>query len=242
MATIVVGLVGLSTLVGAKPSQAANLNGGFGTDNFTDWSTIGESSIETADFGSGQTKGTYEVLRTGDVYEGNLSSVPESAIESFLGSAAGSLDTLIGADAIDGSAIKQTFTAKAGDFLSFQWNFLTNEATPEPEGFNDFAFVSINGRTFKLADTFSSFFSSSSNDFDSETGLKTFSYTVPVDGTYRLGLGDLNVKDNATSSGLLVGDVELESKSVPVPEPDSGLGLLGFAAFCIASTWKHKKQ
>ena len=75
IAAIVVGLVGLSTLLGAKPSRATILNGGFETNNFTDWSTIGESSIETADFGSGQTKGTYEVLRTGDIYEGNLSSV-----------------------------------------------------------------------------------------------------------------------------------------------------------------------
>jgi hypothetical protein len=47
------------------------------------------------------------------------------------------------AEAIEGSAIKQTFTANAGQTLSFSWNFLTNESVGNDANpnFNDFAFA-----------------------------------------------------------------------------------------------------
>lgn len=157
-------------------------------------------------------------------------------IESFLGLASGSLDSLIGANAFEGSAIQQTFTAKAGDILSFDWNFLTNEATPETEGFNDFAFVSFNGIASKLAETSSSFLSSSSNNFDEETGFQNLSYTVTDDGTYTLGLGVLDTRDNTMGSGLLIDNVKA------VPEPTSILGILAFGAFSAVSVLKRKKQ
>jgi hypothetical protein len=52
----------------------------------------------------------------------------------------------------EGSAISTTFTENAGDVLSFDWNFMTDDI--QSEGFNDFAFVTLSqaGHT-KLADT-----------------------------------------------------------------------------------------
>lgn len=237
LAAHIVSLVSLSTLGGANPSQAAIINGGFETGDFTGWSRIGESFIDTSEFGSGPTERSFDaLLLTGAAEDGELGSVSDSAIESFLGLASGTLDSLIGADAFEGSAIKQTFTAQAGDILRFDWNFLSTEAAPETEGFNDFAFVAINGIASQVADTSSSFFSSSSNDFDEETGFQTFSYTVTSDGTYTLGFGVLDTGDDIMGSGLLVDDVQL------VPEPASVLGLLAFAALAAGSALKSKKQ
>lgn len=245
----IISLVSLLPPFSANLSHAAILNGGFESD-FTGWIKIGESFTETSEFGVEPTEGTYNaLLLTGAAEDGELGSVSDSTIESFLGLASGSLDTLIGADAIEGSAIGQTFTAKAGDYLSFDWNFLTNEATPETEGFNDFAFVSVNGTVSKLADTFSSVFSSSANEFDTETGFTTSSYIVTADGTYSLGLGVLDTGDNTMGSGLLIDNVKLENNGVSqpivsVPEPSLVLGLLGFAAsgFCSALCKQQKRM
>jgi hypothetical protein len=40
-------------------------------------------------------------------------------------------DLILGnGDATSGSAIRQAFLAEAGDILTFDWNFLTDEGTP----------------------------------------------------------------------------------------------------------------
>lgn len=242
----VVGMVGLSSLGDAHSSPAATIrNGGFETGNFSNWSTIGDSFVDTSEFVINPTEGSYSALLiTGAAEDGELGAASDSAIETFLRLAPNSLDSLIGANAIEGSAIQQTFTAKAGDILSLSWNFLTNEATPETEGFNDFAFVSIAGVATKLADTSSSFFSSSANEFDQGTGFQTFSYTVTADGAYTLGLGVLDTRDNTMGSGLSVDNVKLESNIVSVPEPSSAeaTSLLGTLAFGAGLAWKRKKQ
>ncbi|MEC4818323.1 MAG: hypothetical protein SAK29_34385, partial [Scytonema sp. PMC 1069.18] len=159
-------------------------------------------------------EGTYSALLiTGAAEDGELNVFSDSDIESFLGLKSGTLDALIEKNGIEGSAILQTFTAKAGDTLSFDWNFLTNEAS-DTEIFNDFAFITINGEVFKLADTFSSLFSSSANEFDSETGFQAFSYTVSTDGIFTLGFGVLDAGDTMMSSGLSIDNVKLVSTSV----------------------------
>jgi hypothetical protein len=204
-----------STLIDATAFKEAFINEGFETGDFTGWSTVGMSYVDTSDFGTFPTQGIYSaLLTTGAAEDGELDVVSDSEIESFLGLLSGSLDDLIVNNAIEGSAIAQIFSAKAGDILSFDWNFLTNEATPESEGFNDFAIVSINDQVFKLADTFSSFFSSSANEFDSETGFETFSYTIPTDGTFTLGFSVLDTNDTTMSSALAIDNVQLETLSV----------------------------
>lgn len=186
------------------------INGSFETDDFTGWTTIGSTSIETSAFGSGPTEGTSQaLLSTGGA------TFSDEIIEAFLGLKRRSLDEFGNGDVTKGSAIRQTFTANAGDILTFNWNFLTNEGA-QVFPYNDFSFVSISSLS-ELADTtFSSSVTSLTTQFFEETGFQTFSFTIPTTGTYTLGLAVVDVGDNSIDSGLLVDNVTLSSVSNPI--------------------------
>ncbi|MBO3459398.1 MAG: hypothetical protein KME33_15315 [Aetokthonos hydrillicola CCALA 1050] len=186
-------------------------NGNFEAGNFTGWTTLGSTKIENGEFGGALTNETYQsLLTTGG------QSFDDSIIEKFLGLNAGGLNNLEkGATA--GSAIQQTFTAKAGDVLTFDYNFLTNEVLP-PVNFSDFGFVSISSQSdhskdfiSELANATTSQLTTSQTQFFGETGFKSFSYTVPEDGTYTLGIGVSDVGDTTGTSGLLIDNVKLTS-------------------------------
>ncbi|BAY50012.1 peptidase domain-containing protein (plasmid) [Scytonema sp. HK-05] len=195
------------------PESSVNptiINGSFETDDFTGWTTIGSTSIETSAFGTCPTEGTFQaLLSTGGA------TFSDAIIETFLGLEAGSLDNLGNGDVTQGSAIRQTFTANAGDILTVDWNFLTNEGA-QVFPHNDFSFVSISSQS-ELADTtFSSSVTSLTTQFFEETGFQTFSFTIPTTGTYTLGLGVADVGDDSIDSGLLIDNVTLISVSDPV--------------------------
>ena len=204
-------------------TTAAFTNGGLEDGDFTGWSTLGETGVETAAFGSGPTEGTFQAfLSTAGPVEdpaypvGN--AVPAADLETFLGLLSGSLDDISTDTVIEGSALKKTFTAKAGDVVSFDWNFLTDENTnlDEPDfppnlGANDLAFVTIVPLSL-LADTFWTF-SLSPTDFAAETGFDTFSFTIPITATYTLGIGVVDVGDAKTPSRLLVDNASLAPAS-----------------------------
>lgn len=221
----------LDTFTLSQPSPNPTIiNGGFEIGNFTGWTTIGETSIETSAFGSTPTSGSSQaLLSTGGA------TFADSIIEKSLGLEAGTLDNLGNRDATQGSAIRQTFTAEAGDVLTFDWNFLTGEETPNY--FNDSSFVSINSVS-KLADTTFPSFVSSLTPFIEETGFQTFSFTIPTTGTYTLGLGVTDVGEDTTNSGLLVDNVKIAS----VPEPSSALGVLVCGALGAVSVLRCKQR
>ncbi|WP_233501841.1 PEP-CTERM sorting domain-containing protein [Acaryochloris thomasi] len=136
-------------------------------------------------------------------------AVSDTDIESFLGLTSGTIDGLGNGDATEGSAIKQTFSGTTGQTLTFDWNFLTNESTPS--SFNDFAFISLfpDGNS-TLADTNSRFPLLGNNvSFNSETGFNAFSFILPADGDYTLGLGVVDVGDTVVDSALLVDNLNL---------------------------------
>ncbi|WP_424102805.1 hypothetical protein [Moorena producens] len=62
-----VSLVSAATLLSANPALAI-VNGSFETGDFTEWSTIGDTSIETAAFGSGPTDGDFQALLSTDFF------------------------------------------------------------------------------------------------------------------------------------------------------------------------------
>ena len=203
----------------------------------------------------------------------NGGSFNGSILDQFLGLTPGSVDSLVDVtqalpppatnsprlqepQAPQGSAIQQTFTAQAGDILSFDWDFLTNEllGTDLGAALPDFAFLSISSPSnsitpqLKLLDEKFQFptslsFVGTQTPFFQETGFKTYSFTIPTDGTYTLGIGVANKYDNFVDSGLLIDNVKLKHTSVTsVPEPNSVLTVLGFGAALGAGSVLKRKQ
>lgn len=221
----------LKTFPLPQPSTNATLtNGSFETADFSGWTTLGENTIETSAFGSGPTERQYAaLLSTGG------GSFANPIIEQFLGLKAGSLDNLVPLPPVpptqpptQGSVIKQTFTAKAGDTLIFDWDFLTNELsrTNVAASLPDFSFVSLSSKDgsisflSELADASFSSLVTSPTEFFQETGFQTFSYSIPTDETYTLGIGVSNKFDNFNDSGLLIDNVKLEHISIPQSTSD----------------------
>lgn len=196
-------------------------NGSFEIGDFQGWNTIGDTSIETQDLGIFLPDGTYQAFITnGDSDAGG--SVDDSDLEEFLDLVPGTLDGLVDSEAFEGSAIKQTFTVEAGDIVSFDWNFLTNEGTPS-DTFNDTAFLNVNGFTFELADTGSNFVDAAGVDeFSEQTGTQTLTFAIANAGTYTIGFGVVDVGDAVVDSGLAIDNVATQSfASVSTAESSS---------------------
>ena len=187
-------------------------NGSFETGDFRDWNTIGDTSIETNDLGIFPPDGTHQALITNGFSDAG-GSVSDSDLEEFLDLASGSLDGLVGGNATEGSVIKQEFTVEAGDIVSFNWNFLTNEATPDST-YNDTAFLSVSGFTFELADTGATFVDASGVDrFNEQTGTQTLTFSIAAAGTYTIGFGVVDVTDDIVDSGLVIDNIAIQPSS-----------------------------
>lgn len=171
------------------------------------WNSTGDSSIKTSSFGINPTEGFYQGLITTQT-----NAVSDSQVESFLGIQSGQLDSLTGYNAVEGSAFSKSITVEAGDTLTFNWNFLTDERAYSY--YNDFAFVAIShdsGCVFgsdsltKLADTYRSFSGSpATTGFSKQSGNNTFAYTFATSGTYNVGIGVMDSSDIDGDSALLV--------------------------------------
>ncbi|HEY9799698.1 MAG TPA: hypothetical protein V6D25_05010 [Leptolyngbyaceae cyanobacterium] len=244
----------LASVAIPNAAVAAILNGGF-EDGFNSWQTIGDYKVETSGFGSGTIEGNsqafistaydevIEVDANGNEIRGGnaasatfISGVAENSLDNFLNVSSFFGDDFL-ADAVEGSAIQQKFTAQEGQTLSFSWNFLTNESvgTNSNPDFNDFAFVTLSNSSetlyFKLADTSTEFLTTGSNTrFFEETGFKTFSYTLPDDGEYTLNIGIVDVGEPTVISGLLIDQVStIASQATPEASSTMSLLFLGIA-------------
>jgi hypothetical protein len=193
------------------------LNGGFEAGDFTGWTTIGSTAIKTASFGTGPTEGTFDALITND------SGPDHTTVESFLGLDANALTSLV-SNVTNGSVIQQTINVSAGSTLTFDWNFLTNEAVSATL-YRDFSFLSITpvgagGTLVKLADTTSPLVDApSATGFFYMSGFSTFTFTFTLDGTYILGVGAMNAGDQNINSALLVDNFQITPPPRPTPTP-----------------------
>lgn len=144
-------------------------------------------------------------------------------IEDFIGVAMGTLNVQDNF-AFEGSVLKQTFNVNAGDTLTFNWNFFTNEASNGA----DYAFVSINGTLTQLAAPADAI--NSSLPYAYTSGFQTFSQTFNAASSVTLAFGVVDVNDYNVTSALWFDNVAV------VPEPETyamflaGLGLMGFAS------------
>ncbi|MBW7966256.1 VCBS domain-containing protein [Bradyrhizobium sp. BR 10261] len=103
----------------------------------------------------------------------------------------------------DGSALVTPLSLHAGDIVSVDWNFTTDDYLP----YNDFAFASVNGAAFLLSDI------AATGSYGS-TGWHTFTYKIQTDGTYAFGAGVMNEQDYAVTSFLAVDNIRVNGEVV----------------------------
>ncbi|WP_232826175.1 hypothetical protein [Cyanothece sp. BG0011] len=246
----------ISSLIISPLAQAAQLNPGF-ENGLANWTPSGDVSLDTGLIGSGPLFGNSQALLTTASLEqddfpfvagafnfsGNsaVSTGSPSDLETALGLSPGDLDISPFLQAFEGSAIVQSFTVEEGETISFSWNFLTNDSNsdfPLTLGSpRDYAFIVLDGTITTLADTNSSFLSSSSTLFNQETGFQTFTSNPLTAGVYTLGIGIVDIQDTASTSALLI-DAPQETP-VTTSEPSSKLGLLLLITLGVSSLVKR---
>lgn len=224
-------------LCAAAPAGAVTVNPSFETGT-TGWTVVGDVSVVTDTFNVTPTDGTYQILLTT-----GAGAVSRADTEAAMGLPNGEIRRIFRRQIYDpgestgrrpreGSAIQQTFYADAGDVLTFDWDFLTNEAVPEdyytdflwgyletPSGTGEDALAHVNQDP-------NSFFTSLST-FDLETRYQTFTFTFTETGTYTLTLGVHDVEDALVDTGAIFDNFFLRK----APEPNTFFlvagGLLG---------------
>ncbi len=247
-------------------AQAAPIiNGGFETANLTGWgcTTVlvtppGPGSVGGAGVVAGldvppvgPQEGHYmAMLATGDPRYGNglppgiVSCLGASSAEPGPGVDLQSVDYPPGTypfheQFINTSVIWQTFSAKGGSQVSFQWNYLTNDGcgpNVDPFGFClDEAFVSLNGEVHLLTPPapMDGGCCLPSGDYAQQSGFITTTLSLPTDGVYVLAFGIGNELDINASSALLIDNVQR------IPEPHT-LALLGIAFAGIGLARRRK--
>ncbi|MGB3493119.1 MAG: S8 family peptidase [Elainellaceae cyanobacterium] len=197
----------------------------FETGTLDGWNTFGDSAATDSSFGIDPSEGDYQGLVTSQT--GSLSG---QALELAIALPTNSLGRLGRGNVIEGSAIQLVDVAvEAGDTLTFDWNFLSDEL-PVPSS-KDFGFVAIGDQVIKLADA-SDAGTTDGGAFDNSTGYETFSYTFDADDTLAISVGVVDVGSAAQDSGLLIDDVQINgsissmatSEGTSVPAQDDLTG------------------
>ncbi len=141
------------------------------------------------------------------------SAVPVADLETFFGATPGAI-TAASADpgydpAFEGAGIKDSFGFIAGDIVSFDYNFMTDELSPDLA--DDYAFVSIGGNITRLDHVLGSMLYETSHpdNYYLETGYLSFAYTALETGTLDFGIGIVDAFDEVVDSALLIDNIKI---------------------------------
>lgn len=222
----------LAALIGSLVCLTASAqitNGNF-SSGFATWSTFGDAnSVSGAAF---ITTASLDFDDDFPLAAGAFNSSGVSAglaaaplgLEEASGLTVGALDLDLVNAATEGSAITQTFSVNAGDTLSFDYQFFTNEGSQL-----DYSYFTINGSKFNLAQVANA--TTGSAPYAFETALLSGSYLFETAGLVTLGFGVVDIGDFNVTSALLIDNVTLTA----IPEPSTyaalmAAGVFGFAA------------
>lgn len=224
-ASLIAATVGLMF---TSSAMAAITNGGFSGNSLAGWNTLGD--VTTQSGGAFLTTASLfdddfpEEAGTFNASGISAYDIASGGFEAFAGLNAGDLDT---PDfAFEGSLLTQTISINAGDTLSFNWNFFTNEGVAP-----DYAFVAINGVISVLAPAQSALIPSVPYDFS--TGASVFSQTFSAASSVTLAFGVVDLSDYGVTSALWLDNVAL---TAAVPEPETYAMLLAGLGFIVASS------
>jgi hypothetical protein len=215
-------IVAACILMNSARLEAQVVNGGF-ESLMAGWSISGQAGPRDATFGVTPTHGTYagylENTGNGTVLAGDM--------ETALHLPTGTVTNFVLGTPTRGTVIWQNVAASAGQTLTFDWNFMSDELNEDPI-YNDFAFFSVVGPTSGVADA--SLIASRNSStftlggapagFDGLTGWNTQTYTFTATDTFRIGFGVMNVTDGGHNSAMM-----LDGISVPEPGCAAVLGL-----------------
>lgn len=230
-----IGILTGGSLLISSPAKAADLD--FNT-NHSSWFTFGDVYFANSKEVRLSTDANLDDDEQLGAISGqfNFSGQPAGEVgfvspnlTEFLGINADALD--INGVAFEGSAIKRTINVKAGDSLTFEWNFLTNENSPlVNDSFNDYSFFLVNDKINKLGNIDDAKLSNpnSLKGFYQETGITSFKYTFDNTGTYTIAFGVVDIDDFTVSSALSIQNLALESSPISesIPEPTTIFGTL----------------
>jgi len=205
--------VNVEAVADAPYLTASTVSAGFETGDFTGWQTLGNTVVSTEFTGfEGYPLDSPILPYDYSSYMAVLGTdgASEADIEAFLGLAPGTLDNQGNGDATVGSTMVFELQVSAGDVVTFDWNFITNDYLP----YNDYAVLTINGQFIELADV-ASLGNTAGNV--SETGWTTYTYNVTQTGTLTIGFAIVDVGDAIVDSALLVDNIQVNyGSSIPL--------------------------
>lgn len=180
-------LAAAAALALAGPVQAQLSNGDFSA-GLTGWQAVGD------------------VGATGGVAQ--LSTLDGGAVDAGVLAHALGLGSAVafdhaGHEAYEGSGLVQSFASTAGQTLSFQWVFDSDETSHSPQ-FMDYAFMLLDGQLLRLGAV------------GDTAAWQNRSFTLGA-GMHTLAFGIVDLGDYAVDSRLSLSTVQLSA--VPEPQP-----------------------
>lgn len=148
-------------------------------------------------------------------------SVGQWVLENGLELSSGTLDgnlnnTKSASNATEGSSVKITGTAQAGDTFSFKYAFTTNDYLP----YADFSFYSVNNKAIALGALGKNVSDYGSIQENIEYTFTTADFNGNNSGTYTIGFGVVDSKDTIVDSYLQISEFFLDSSDPGTDNPD----------------------